>query len=118
MVKNLPAVVGDTRDLGSFPGLGRYPGVRNGNPLLYPCLENSMERGAGLSSRVSQSRTLLSMCTRYQHTHTHTHKSLLLIKFEKLNLLISWCSKYEEKKEIFLKLSRKLNVTKSGISLI
>ena len=99
LVKNLPAVVGDTRDLGSIPGLGRYPGVRNGNPLLYPCLENSMDRGAGLSSRVSQSRTLLSMCSRHQHTHTH--KSLLLIKFEKLNLLISWCSQYEEKKQIF-----------------
>ena len=28
-------------DLGSIPGLGRYPGGRHGNPLQYSCLENS-----------------------------------------------------------------------------
>ena len=33
-------------DLGSIPGLGRCPGEGNGNPLWYPCLGNSMERGA------------------------------------------------------------------------
>ena len=27
-------------DLGSTPGLGRSPGGRHGNPLLYSCLEN------------------------------------------------------------------------------
>ena len=32
--------------LGSIPGLGRSPGERNGNPLQYPCLDNSMDRGA------------------------------------------------------------------------
>ena len=32
-------------DLGSIPGLGRFPGEGNGNPLQYPCLENLMERG-------------------------------------------------------------------------
>ena len=33
-------------DLGSIPGLGRYPGEGNGNPLQYSCLENLMDRGA------------------------------------------------------------------------
>ena len=33
-------------DLGSIPGLGRYPGERHGNPLQYSCLENPMDRGA------------------------------------------------------------------------
>ena len=33
-------------DLGSIPGLGRSPGEGNGNPLQYPCLENSMDGGA------------------------------------------------------------------------
>jgi len=28
------------------PGLGRYPGEGNGNPLQYSCLKNSMDRGA------------------------------------------------------------------------
>ena len=42
MVKNLPANAGD---VGSIPGLGRYPGMGNGNPLQYSCLENFMHRG-------------------------------------------------------------------------
>ena len=33
-------------DPGSIPGLGRYPGEGNGNPLQYPCLENLRDRGA------------------------------------------------------------------------
>ena len=33
-------------DLGSIPGSGRSPGEGNGNPLKYPCLENSMDGGA------------------------------------------------------------------------
>ena len=33
-------------DLGSIPGLGRYPGEGNGHPLQYSCLENLMDRGA------------------------------------------------------------------------
>ena len=33
-------------DWGSIPGLGRSPGERNGNPLQYSCLENSLDRGA------------------------------------------------------------------------
>ena len=33
-------------DPGSIPGLGKFPGVGNGNPLQYSCLENSMDRVA------------------------------------------------------------------------
>ena len=33
-------------DLGSIPGLGRFPGEGNGNRLQYSCLENPMDRGA------------------------------------------------------------------------
>ena len=35
MVKNPPAIAGDARDVGSIPGLGRYPGIGNGNPLSH-----------------------------------------------------------------------------------
>ena len=31
---------------GSIPGLGKSPGGRDGNPLPYSCLGNSMDRGA------------------------------------------------------------------------
>ena len=33
-------------DLGSIPGLGKYPGEGNVKPLQSSCLENSRERGA------------------------------------------------------------------------
>ena len=33
-------------DRGSIPGSGRSPGVGNGNPLHYSCLENPMDGGA------------------------------------------------------------------------
>ena len=33
-------------DPGSFPGMGRFPGNGNGNPLQYSCLENSIDVGA------------------------------------------------------------------------
>ena len=46
MIKNPPANAGDVRDVGSIPGSGRSPGVGNGNPLQYSCLENPMDRGA------------------------------------------------------------------------
>ena len=32
-------------DLDSTPGSGRFPGERNGKPLQYSCLENSVDRG-------------------------------------------------------------------------
>ena len=35
-----------TRDTSSIPGSGRSLGERNGNPLLYSCLGNPMDRGA------------------------------------------------------------------------
>ena len=33
-------------DPGLIPGLGRSSGEGNGNPLQYPWLENSVDRGA------------------------------------------------------------------------
>ena len=43
VVKNPPANAGDAS---SIPGAGRSPEGGTGNPLHYPCLENSMDRGA------------------------------------------------------------------------
>ena len=33
-------------DVGSIPGVGRYPGEGNGNPLQYSCMGNPMDREA------------------------------------------------------------------------
>ena len=43
---NPSAKAEDTIDVGAIPGLGRFPGVENANPLQYSCLENSMVREA------------------------------------------------------------------------
>ena len=40
------ASVYNVRDLGLIPGLGRFPGEGNGNPLQYSCLENPVDRRA------------------------------------------------------------------------
>ena len=71
VVKNLPANAGDTRDMGSTPGLGRSPGGGHDNPLWYSCLENPMDRGAWRATvhRVTKSWTRLKQLS----THTHTH---------------------------------------------
>ena len=49
------------RDTGSIPGSGRSPGVGNGTPLQYSCLENHMDRGAwwAMSHRVAKSQRRL-----------------------------------------------------------
>ena len=42
VVKNLTANAGD---MASVPGLGRFSGEGNGNPLWCSCLGNPMDRG-------------------------------------------------------------------------
>ena len=46
MVKSVPATARDAGDTGVISGSGRSTGVRNGNPLQYSCLENSMDSEA------------------------------------------------------------------------
>ena len=45
MVKNLPAIAGDIRDVGLIFGWGRSPGGGNGNQFQYSCLGYPMDRG-------------------------------------------------------------------------
>ena len=67
VVKNPPANVGDARDSGLIPGLGRSLGEGNGNPLEYSCLGNPMDRRAWRVTvhRVTNSQTRL--CTHTSH---------------------------------------------------
>ena len=60
-VKDLPAIAGDIRDMGSIPGLGRSPGGGKGNPLQYSCLGNPMDREAWRATvhKAAKSRTQL-----------------------------------------------------------
>ena len=63
----------NARDTGSIPGLGRFLGGGNGNPLQYSCLENPMERGPWWATvyRVTKSQTQLN-----DQAHTSLHRSL------------------------------------------
>ena len=65
VVKNLPANTGDIRDMGSIPGLWRFPGGGHGNPRQYSYLENPMDRGTLWAKvhRVTKSWTRLSNWT-------------------------------------------------------
>ena len=46
VVKKKKNPLASAGDMGLIPGLGKYPGEGNGNPLQYSCLENPMDRGA------------------------------------------------------------------------
>ena len=72
------ASVYNVRDLGSIPGLGRFPGEENGNPLQYSCLENPMDGGAWcrlLSRGYKESGT-----TERLHFHFFTFTRLMVLK--------------------------------------
>ena len=43
-------------DLALVLALGRSPGGRHGNPLLYSCLENFMDRGAWWAKSIGLQR--------------------------------------------------------------
>ena len=62
VVKNPPANAGDIRDMGLIPGLGKSPGVGNGNSLKHFCMENAMDRGAWRATvhGIAKSQTCLS----------------------------------------------------------
>ena len=48
MVKNSSSSTGDAGNMVLIPGSERCPGVGNGNPLQYYCLENSMDKEPGI----------------------------------------------------------------------
>ena len=64
------ASVYNAGDLGSIPGLGRFLGKGNGNPLQYLCLENPMDGGAWCPWGRKESDT-----TERLHSLTHYHMS-------------------------------------------
>ena len=67
VVKNPPTNERDSGDMGSVPGLGRYPGEGNGNPLQCSCLGNPMERGAWRA-------TIHGVAESDMTEHTRTHR--------------------------------------------
>ena len=75
---------GDTGDAVSVPGLGGSPGVRNGNPLQYCCLENPMDGGAW--------RTTVHWIIKNQiWRSTHTHATAAAAAAKSLQLCPTLC---------------------------
>ena len=74
VVKNLPTNAGDTRDMGSIPGLERSPGVANDNSLpgKCSCLGSPMDREAWWDNNPWNHKES-DMTEWLAHTHTHTH---------------------------------------------
>ena len=90
-VKNPPANAGDAGDTGWIPGSGGSPGVRNGNPLQYSCLKNSMDRGNwwAIVHRVAESDT---------NEHIHNLICAQIVKW-------SWCLSVHSRLSNFERLS-------------
>ena len=68
VVKNPPTNAGDTGDVGSIPGLGRFPGVENSNSFQYSCLKNPINRGASRT-------TVLGVAKSWAHLSPVAHSS-------------------------------------------
>ena len=73
-------------DPGSIPGSGRSPGVGNGNPLQYSCLENPRDRGTwrAVVQGMAKSWTRLNR----QHTCTLWKGNIFLKNNFKQNIYV------------------------------
>ena len=65
---------------GFNPWVGKIPGVGNGNPLQYSCLENPIDRGVlwatvhGVAKESDKTERLSAHACARTRMHTHTHK--------------------------------------------
>ena len=78
--KETACSAGATGDVGSIPGLGRFPRGGHGNPLQYSCLKNPMDRGAWRATvhGVAKSRTWLERLSMHACTEAVTGLTLKL----------------------------------------
>ena len=91
-VKNLPANVGDIRDIVLIPGFRRSPGGGRGNPLQYSCLKNPMDRGSWRATvhGAAQSQTQLKWLSRAYLTVTPIFKKPTLCESYGIGEFLKW----------------------------
>ena len=75
VVKNPPSNAGN---VGLILGLGRSPGAGNGNPLQYPCLENSINREAWRAQSMGLQRVRHNWVTK--HTQERWRKTVRIMR--------------------------------------
>ena len=92
VVKRLPANAGDIRDTGLIPGSGKSPGKGHGNPLLYSCLENPMDRGGCKVHKVAKKSDMTEMT---QHTQISYIAWKKLVNFVKDIYILVFTSSLE-----------------------
>ena len=89
-LKNPPSNAGDIRDVGSIPGLGRFPGGGNGNPFQYSCLKNPMNRGAWWATvhLVAKSQTWLKWLSTHADSVLKSSDVTLLTKVHMVKAMV------------------------------
>ena len=95
-------VLPNAGDVGLIPGSGRSPGVGNGNPFQYICLENSTDRGVWRTTGHEVAKSLTGLSER-ACTHARVLRGLMLLmcllcsndfsysQFENLKLTAGGC---------------------------
>ena len=78
VVSNLLANAGDVREAASISESGRSPGVGNGNPLQFSCLENPMDRGTWWATVLGVAE---SDRTESAHMYTLAHAHIIMDGF-------------------------------------
>ena len=86
-VKNPPAKAGDIRDVGSFPGLGGFPG--GGQPTPAFLQENPMDSGAwqAMVLGVGESQTQLKHLSTHACIYYHLSHSVDIIRLHIYSLV-------------------------------
>ena len=81
VIKTPPVSAGD---MGSIPGLGRYSGEGNGNPLRYSCLRNPMDRGTWQATVHWVARVRHVLVTQKQQQFLRKNADSCFLCFEKV----------------------------------
>ena len=77
-VKNLCPNAGDAGDIGLLPGSGRSLGGRNGYPLKYTCLGNSMDRRAWRAPWGHKESDTAEQLSEHIHMHHQSNFHIVL----------------------------------------
>ena len=72
-----------TGDWGCIPGLGQSPRERNGKPLQYSCLGNTVDKGAWQAAiqEVTKELDTTQQLNNSNNIHTHTHTHIYIYMY-------------------------------------